>query len=82
MVTRTTRPIRRETSAWVYSGGRRRAVIVEILPPGDVLRFRLKGTRRVYTLLTAWAFQEAGRQYVANLRAERAAERKLRRAAR
>lgn len=55
-MTTLTKPLRRECLSTVrHSGGRTRPVIVE-LDRGDVLRFRLKGTRTSYPLPIGSAF--------------------------
>ncbi len=49
-MTSVNRRIARETVAAVRERGRQRPVIVTIEPPGLVIGFRLKATRRTYTL--------------------------------
>ena len=57
-MTRVTRPVRRETSAVVFSRGNR-AVIVEIEPPGRMIGFRLKGTRTTHWLPVDFLYRTA-----------------------
>jgi hypothetical protein len=70
-VTTINRKLARESSSGIYSGGQHRAVIIELTPPGDVIGFRLKGTRRSYCLPVAHCFREAMRNELARLQAER-----------
>jgi hypothetical protein len=49
-MTTVNRRIARECSAAVRECGKQRCVIVEIEPPGRVIGFRLKGTRRTFLL--------------------------------
>jgi hypothetical protein len=68
----------RESSTHIRECGRSRAVIVGILP-GDVLGFRLKGTRRQYVLPIGALFYQAARLYGEEMKRQKAAARKARR---
>lgn len=69
-MTPVTRPVVRETAARVFSGGSF-PVVIEIVPPGHLIRLRLKGRRKaVYSLSVEWLYQEAVRQAVARQRDE------------
>jgi len=58
--TKLTRPVRRESFTIVRDKSKRRALVCALLP-GDVLEFRLKGTRTRYTVGMDAAYQYAGR---------------------
>lgn len=73
------RDLSRESAARMHSAGKARAVIVELSPPGILIGFRLKGTRRTYHLPIDWAYREAMRAEMARQKAARAAERKAKR---
>lgn len=66
------RRLRRESLASIHSGGRRRAVVIELDPntPG-LIGFRLKGTRTTYQLPVDFCFREACRAEMARRKAER-----------
>jgi hypothetical protein len=70
------RPVVRETAARVFSGGSF-PVVLEIVPPGHVVRLRLKGRRQAYTLPVAWMYQEALRQEVLKQREEKKRKKKV-----
>lgn len=70
-MTPITRPLARESAKRLHSAGKARAVIVELAPPGELIGFRLKGTRRTYYLPIDWAFREAMRCEIARQKAER-----------
>lgn len=84
-MTPITRPLARESSAALYSAGRRRPVVIELQPdgPGSIgagfIGFRLKGTRRTYYLPIDWAFREAVRAEIPRQKAERRKARKEKR---
>lgn len=65
-----TRPLARISTAAVHSAGRTRAIVVELMPPGEVVGFRLKGTRRTYWLPISWCYREALKAEVVRQRAE------------
>jgi len=77
-----TRRLQRLTPASIHSGGRRRAIIVEMSPgmegkPGPgFIGFRLHGTRTTYYLPVDWCFREACKAELQRARAERRAKRK------
>jgi hypothetical protein len=75
-------PIRRElhrvSDVLVRECGKSRPIVVGILP-GDVLEFRLKGTRRRYLLGIGHAFYHAARLHGEQVKRERAAARRARR---
>ncbi len=75
------RTVRRETCAGTYSGGKFRPIIVTLDPPGNVIGFRLKGTRRTYYLPVGKCFLEASRIAHAHEVAERKKQRQLERQA-
>jgi hypothetical protein len=62
--------IRQSTHA-IHSAGRRRPIVIELHPPGDVIGFRLKGTRTTYCLPVDWCYREALRNELARRKAER-----------
>lgn len=68
----------RESSTIIRECGRARAIIVGILP-GDVLGFRLKGTRRQYVLPIGAMFYQAARLHGEEEKRQKAAARKARR---
>lgn len=68
-------PVHRETGARIRDAGKTRAVIVSLLP-GDVIQFRLKGTRTSYVLPIDAEFYRAARLHAERLRAEKRAARK------
>jgi hypothetical protein len=79
MTTKTDRRVFRESFERARDkGSKMRAVIVGILP-GDVLSFRLKGTRKVFTIPITYAYFHAGKLEGERVRAERKAARKARR---
>ena len=51
--------IKRECAVSVFSNGRRREVIVELSPPGNLIGFRLKGERCTYSLPLDWCYKTA-----------------------
>ncbi len=73
------RSLRRLSAASMYSGGRRRGIVIEIHPdanglgkPGSgFIGLRLSGIRRCYYLPVDWCFREAVRADLARTRAER-----------
>lgn len=71
MPAKVNRPVVRETAAHVFSGGSL-PVIIEIVPPGHLVRLRLKKRRQAYTLSIAWLYQEALRQEIARKKKEKA----------
>lgn len=70
-MTSVTRRVQRISPAAVYSQGRLRSVIICVEPPGDLVGFRLKGTRRTWTLPVDWCFREAVRATLAREKIER-----------
>lgn len=70
-MTRVTRRLARQTMATVFSNGRRRPVIVEILPPGLTIGFRLHGERRRYDLPVDALYKKAALVWTAEQRAAR-----------
>lgn len=75
-MTPSTKPVTRETSAFVRDKGLR--PIVATLT-GSVIELRAKGLRKREYLDIAWCYQTAVKQRVAAERAERKALRKARR---
>lgn len=71
-----TRHLARESATSMHSAGKARAVIVELSPPGTLIGFRLKGTRRTYHLPIDHCYREAVRNELARQKRERAEERK------
>ncbi len=69
MVTKSLRPVTRETSAVVRDKGPR-AVIVTVV--GGVIELRAKGLRSTETLDVAWCYMTAVRQRLQLQRVERA----------
>jgi len=69
MVTKSLRPVTRETSAVVPDKGPR-AVIVTVV--GGVIELRAKGLRSTETLDVAWCYTAAVRQRLQLQRVERA----------
>lgn len=70
------RPLARESAAAMHSAGKARPIIVELSPPGALVGFRLKGTRRTYHLPIDWLYREAVRNEIARQKRERAEQRK------
>lgn len=66
-----TRRIQREALATVFSNGRRRPVVVELSPPGDVIHFRLKGERTAYPLPLDWCYRTAAMMAARQMRQEK-----------
>jgi len=77
-----TRRLQRVSDSHIHSGGRTRAVIVELSPdrPG-LIGFRLKGTRRTYYLPIDACYRDAVRCELARQKAERKKEREARKKA-
>ena len=75
MTTRSTRPVTRESSAFVRDKGMR-PVIVTIT--GSMLELRAKGLRSREVLDLAYCYETAIKQRVARERAERSAVRRKR----
>lgn len=75
-MTHVTRKVQRISPAAVYSQGRLRSVIICVEPPGDLVGFRLKGTRRTWTLPVSWCYLEACRATLAREKAEKRKARK------
>ena len=73
MVTKSLRPVTRETSAVVRDKGPR-AVIVTVV--GGVIELRAKGLRSTETLDVAWCYMAAVRQRLQLQRVERAKSRR------
>ena len=73
MVTKSLRPVTRETSAVVRDKGPR-AVIVTVV--GGVIELRAKGLRSIETLDVAWGYTAAVRQRLQLQRVERAKSRR------
>lgn len=71
------RPVRRETFAAIHSQGRSRAVIVSLEAP-NIIGFRLKGTRRVYTLTAEHCYWAACKAQLAMDKKEKAKAKKNR----
>ena len=69
-----TRRISRLSVAAIHSAGRSRPIVVEFMPPGNVLGFRLQGCKRTYYLPIAHCFREAIRAETARAKAERRKE--------
>lgn len=76
MTTPSTRPVTRETSAFVRDRGLRPLIVTVV---GSLLELRPKGLRNRETLDLAACYGLAVRQRVAREKAERQAERKARR---
>ncbi len=71
--------VTRETLATVFDQGRHRRVVVDVDPPAGVVVFRLKGTRRRYSLPVQYLYLHALKKAVALEKANKAKERKARR---
>lgn len=69
-----TKHLQRQSRAAIHSGGRSRPIVVELMPPGEVIGFRLKGTRQTYYLPIATCYRDALRAELARQKAERKAE--------
>jgi hypothetical protein len=74
-VTPIRKAVYRVTEARVRDRGKMREIVVGI-EPGDVLSFRLKGTRKAYILPITVEYQRAGILEGERIRAERRARRK------
>jgi hypothetical protein len=75
-VTSVKRKVQRLSVSTVFSNGKRRPVVIELNPPGDVITFRLHGERRAYGLSVDWMYKTAAARQAALDRAERRAARK------
>jgi hypothetical protein len=79
MSTKPLRPVTRETTAMVRDLGMR-AVMATIGSTSGVIELRAKGLRSRYTLDLAYCYRVAAAQHALNLRLERRAARKAKRA--
>jgi hypothetical protein len=75
VVTKSLRPVTRETSAIVRDKGARPVIVTVI---GGVLELRAKGLRSTETLDLAWCYMAAVRQRLQVQKAERAKGRRRR----
>lgn len=75
VVTKSLRPVTRETSAIVRDRGARPVIVTVV---GGVLELRAKGLRSTETLDVAWCYAAAVRQRVQMQKAERAKARQRR----
>lgn len=75
-MTHVTRKLARVSLAAIYSAGKTRAIVVELEPPGDLVGFRLKGTRTVYFLPVAECYRLAVRAEMDRRKAEKRKARK------
>lgn len=66
------------TGAAIWSGGKNRPVVVAIEPPGEVIEFRLAGSKRTYVLSTKQCYLDACRAAVASRKPKAAARRAAR----
>lgn len=80
-MTNVDRKLARQSCVPMHSGGRHRPIIIELLPPGELIGFRLKGMRTTYYLPVKTCYLEALKARMATLRAERKAARALKRKA-
>lgn len=69
MTTKSTRPVRRETSAFVRDRGLRPVIVTVV---GSVIELRAKGLRTTETIDVAWCYRAAVMQRVSRHRVERA----------
>lgn len=76
------RPVRRESNALIFDQGKMRPVIIQIDPQLGLLTFRLKGTKRAYSLPASYLYLEACRRHVSLEKARKAKEKAERRKAR
>ena len=51
--------LKREGCLSMFSKGKRRPIIIELSPPGDVIGLRLKGERTTYYLPIDWCYRTA-----------------------
>jgi len=63
-MTKVKKAVYRETAGGIFSQGKKRPVIVSLEPP-NVIGFRLKGTRRTYTLTAEGCFMQALKAHLA-----------------
>ena len=75
MVTKSLRPVSRETSAVVRDKGPRPVIVTVV---GGVIELRAKGLRSTETLDVAWCYLTAVRQRLQAQRVERAKSRRQR----
>lgn len=75
VVTKSLRPVTRETSAIVRDKGARPVIVTVV---GGVLELRAKGLRSTETLDLAWCYMAAVRQRLQLQKAERAKARRRR----
>jgi len=73
-----TRPLSRLSCSAIHSGGKSRGIVIELQPPGNIIGFRLKGTRKTYYLPVDHCFREAMRAELARQKRERIEARKNR----
>ncbi len=79
-MTPLTKPVHRLTQTMVRDRGSKSRLIVAGLLPGDVLEFRMQGTRKRFVLPIATAYYQAARLEAARVVAQRQAARRARRA--
>lgn len=58
-MTTINRKLKREACLSVFSKGKRRHIVLELAPPGDVIGLRLKGERTTYYLPLDWCYRIA-----------------------
>lgn len=58
-MTTINRRLQREACLSVFSKGKRRHIVLELAPPGDVIGLRLKGERTTYYLPLDWCYRLA-----------------------
>lgn len=78
MTTKLNKPISRETETSIPYKGSKRRIMVVTLCPNDTLEFRPKGTRQRITLPLLDLYYFAIKLRAAQLKAEKAANRKAR----
>jgi hypothetical protein len=78
-MTAVTRTVKRESPVAKYDRGKSRPVIVTLEPPGTLIGFRLKGTRKTYRIHVGDCFALAVRAHAEAERERKKRERLARR---
>ena len=63
-MTTLTRRVVRETMATIHEAARKRPIVVTLEPPGRMIGFRPKGTRKTYYLPIDWCYARAVQAHV------------------
>jgi hypothetical protein len=58
-MTPLTRRVVRESAAMIHEAARNRPIVVTLEPPGRMIGFRPKGTRKTYYLPIDWCYARA-----------------------